>query len=106
MHIARKTASAIATLRNLTAVSIEYSVDEVCLATWVVLDEQDLVCAHAKPSVGKASDVLGLKKAGGKAPSAIEDHEIIPRALHFRKRYLHPGIIDDRRPAHAPLDGF
>jgi hypothetical protein len=106
MHIARKATRTVATLLNLTTIRIEDSVHEVCLATGVLLDQQDLIRTHTETPVSQTLEALGVQQARGKAPSPIKDHEIISRAMHFGERYLHIGIIDDRKPVHGLADGF
>src|SRR6185369_1950936 len=80
-------ARAVAALLHLAAVGVEDAVAEIEAGLARLFDDQDLIGAHAEMTIRKLADVLRGKRKN--FLRKIQDHEVVPGALHLRERELH-----------------
>src|SRR6185503_8544183 len=91
VHELHEAARAVAALLDLPAVGIEDAVAKVRAAGVGRFDHQDLVAADAEVAVGDLPQLGSVEPE--RLAGAIENHEIVPRALHLGEWDLNAGSL-------------
>src|SRR5581483_1890965 len=87
VHELHEAARAVAALLDLAAVGVEDAVAEIRVGAGRPLHRQHLVAAHAKVAIRERPDLAPGE--GKPLLRAVEDDEIVARALHLREPELH-----------------
>jgi len=83
---ARNTARTVATLLDLKAVTIEYSVKDICAVGSAGLQPEQLIESYARIAIRQLPNDRGIRRLSAIRP---EDQKIVPQGMHFCERHLH-----------------
>ena len=96
---AREAARAVAAELGDTAVRVVVAHDEIVRV--VPLEQEHAVRADAAAAIAQLPEQL-TPFLGEEAIAVVDDHEVVPRAVHLRERDPHAGL----RLRHGPAAGF
>jgi hypothetical protein len=82
-------ARAVAAVLHLAAIVVEDAIAEIDIGPRRALDQQQLVCAHAKVAIGDGAPLLGREVDRGL--DAVEHDKVVARAVHLGEVQFHGG---------------